>query len=135
MLEIKRISAFSNISISSIWPTDSKIIQVITDQDHNITYVEYILPEDVPNYIIEQTGKCGKVENYVENSKSEAQKELETALDTVLDNDPLKKYSGYRLREIFDCGDFEWVDWVLKYMHNKFIRDKVELIRKSGYGK
>lgn len=67
-------------------------------------------------------------------TKSKAQMELETALDTVLNKDPLGRYDGQVLRVPFDKGDIQWVEWVLEHMHNQFIRDKVELIRKSGYG-
>lgn len=68
------------------------------------------------------------------DKKTEEEKDLETALDTVLITDPLGKYSGCNLRHPFDVKDKDWIDWVLKNMHNKFIRDKVELIKRAGYG-
>lgn len=66
--------------------------------------------------------------------KTKEQMELETALDTQLLKDPLGKYNNCNLRVPFDNRDKEWIDWVLENMHNKFIRDKVELIKRSGYG-
>lgn len=67
--------------------------------------------------------------------KTQAQMDLETALDTMLINDPLGKYNNCNLRVPFDKKDNEWIEWVLKNMHNKFIRDKVQLIKDSGYEK
>ena len=107
-----------------------KVIQLVADE--NYVAVEYVELDNINKYIEEQTGPLPKDE--ITPMKSREQKELETALDTVLNNDPLGRYNGCNLRVPFDKGDAQWVEWVLENMHNKFIKDKVKLIKESGYG-
>lgn len=98
-----------------------------------IEYIEYDLEvEDFTKYkSVELTPLLDETPF---DKKTEEEKDLETALDTVLITDPLGKYSGCNLRQPFNDKNKEWIEWVLKNMHNKFIRDKVELIKRSGYG-
>lgn len=137
MLQLVRISKFSTMAImkssnktlDEIF-SDKKIIQLMADE--NYVAVEYVELDSINQYIAEQTGPLPKDE--ITPMKSREQKELETALDTVLNNDPLGRYNGCNLRVPFDKGDAQWVEWVLENMHNKFIKDKVKLIKESGYG-
>lgn len=111
-----------------------KVIQIVCNDDCTVCFLEYIPEKYIDNYIAEQSGMTLADKNIIEPVKSEADKELETALDTKLINDPLGKYNGCNLRVPFDRNDTEWIEWCLNNMHNKFIRDKIELIKKSGYG-
>ena len=133
MLEIKRISKWSNIvPFNAVKDTLSKVIQVVASDDLSYGFIEYIPDIYLDNYLSEQSSKS--TQQVTEPVKSEAEKELETALDTQLINDPQGKYNGCNLRVPFDRHDTEWIDWCLKFMHNKFIRDKIQLIKDSGYG-
>ena len=143
-MEIRRLSKFSKIVVfqqetafSTGIPSD-KIIQIVTDE-HYIA-IEYIPSEFIESYLLENTkqgtltptDKEAPFDSFPQ--KTQEQMELETALDTVLNNDPLGRYNGCNLRVPFDKGDAQWVEWVLANMHNKFIKDKVKLIKGSGYG-
>lgn len=142
-MEMKRISKHSNIGIKTTrmelnFNPDIKIIQIIVEEPFII--FEYIPKENIEKYMEENTGRTELTQTEEETpfdaqpKKTKEQMDLETALDTILNKDPMGKYDGCNLRIPFDRGDIEWVDWVLKNMHNKFIRDKVELIKVSGYG-
>lgn len=144
-MEIRRISKYSNIDIASTIEEfkkiskDFKIIQLIINECSAICY-EYISNEFLESYLLENT-KQGTLTPTEKEApfdsfpqKTQEQMELETALDTVLNNDPLGRYNGCNLRVPFDKGDAQWVEWVLANMHNKFIKDKVKLIKGSGYG-
>lgn len=144
-MEIKRISKFSDIMIIERKELndfnkkfDRKIIQVVSEND--LICVEYILDGFDEEYIEEQTPKF-KTESkadsisYVEELKTKEDKELESALDTVFTNDPLRKYSGCTLREMFDNHDEQSINWYLNNLHNKYICDKIKLIVQSGYSR
>lgn len=145
-MEIKRISKYSNIAVLKIEDVKSlgdagcdKVIQVVTDE--RFIAVEFIPNEFLESYLLENGGRREDLKPTNEETpfdaqprKTQAQMELETALDTILNNDPMGKYNGCNLRVPFDRGDTDWIEWVLKNMHNKFIRDKVALIKASGYG-
>lgn len=144
-MEIKRISKFSKIDIAETIEEfkkaskDLKIIQLIMECQNSICY-EYIPFEMIESYLLENTKQGSLTPTDKEApfdsfpQKTQEQMELETALDTVLNNDPLGRYNGCNLRVPFDKGDAQWVEWVLANMHNKFIKDKVKLIKGSGYG-
>lgn len=141
-MEIKATSKYSNIYITDdcgdlkqFLMLNKKIIHFIAEPDSAFIVVEYIPSENLELYVSEniQSDKEAPFDSFPR--KTQEQMELETALDTVLNNDPRGKYNGCNLRVPFDCGDFEWVEWVLANMHNKFIKDKVKLIKESGYGK
>ena len=142
-MEIRRISKFSKIGIfaqatsfNNGIPSD-KIIQIVTDE-HYIA-IEYIPSEFLESYLLENTKGLTPTDKEAPFDsfprKTQEEMELETALDTVLNNDPLGRYNGCNLRVPFDKKDDQWVEWVLANMHNKFIKDKVKLIKESGYGK
>ena len=134
-MEIKRLSKWSNIIDASMAKDKlEKVIQIVCNDDATVCFIEYIPEEYIDNYIAEQSGMTVVKNNIIEPVKSEADKELETALDTQLLNDPLGKYNGCNLRVPFDRKDTDWIDWCLKNMHNKYIRDKIQLIKNSGYG-
>lgn len=141
-MEIKRISKYSKIKLLNFEEINKqeKVIQAIKIDDYQLFLVEYIPNEDIEKYMTENTGRTELTQTEEETPfdaqprKTKEQMDLETALDTILNKDPMGKYDGCNLRIPFDRGDIEWIDWVLKNMHNKFIRDKVELIKVSGYG-
>lgn len=143
-MEIKRISKWSDMTIlkekdiegflTSKSQSDSTVIQVV--YENGIFIVEYILRDYIEEYREEQSPKfkTDKVE-YVEELKTKEDKELESALDTVFTNDPLRKYSGCKLRDMFDNHDAESINWYLNNLHNKYICDKIKLIVESGYSR
>lgn len=133
-MEIKRISKYSQITqVLDRDIFDKKVIQVVVDD--GLVFAEYIPDEYLEDYIAEQSGMSPATNSApIEPVKSDAQKELETALNTVLTNDPRGKYSGCMLKEPFDNGDRDWIEWCLLHMQNKFIRNRIEIIYKSGYG-
>lgn len=144
-MEIKRISKYSQIiairieDFKSIGTTGKdKNIQILMDD--KFALIEYIPFEMIESYLLENTkqGLLTPTDNEAPfdsfPQKTQEQMDLETALDTVLNNDPLGRYNGCNLRVPFDKGDTQWVEWVLANMHNKFIKDKVKLIKASGYG-
>lgn len=145
-MEIKRISKFSNIAVLKIEDIKSlgdagcdKVIQIVTDE--KFIALEFIPKEFIESYLLENakqgtltpTDKEAPFDTFPKKTQEEM--ELETALDTVLNNDPLGRYNGCNLRVPFDKRDEQWVEWVLANMHNKFIKDKVALIKASGYGR
>lgn len=140
-MEIKRISKYSKIKILNFenFNDEEKIIQAVKIENHNCFMVEFIPEEFIESYLLENTKgltPTGKEEPFdTFPKKTQEEMELETALDTVLNNDPLGRYNGCNLREPFDKQDYKWIDWVLENMHNKFIKDKVKLIKESGYGR
>lgn len=141
-MEIRRMSKFSQIKLINFdeFNRQNKIIQALKLEDFQLFLVEYIPNEFIESYLLENTKQVTLTPTDKEApfdsfpQKTQEQMELETALDTVLNNDPLGRYNGCNLRVPFDKGDTQWVEWVLANMHNKFIKDKVKLIKESGYG-
>lgn len=141
-MEIKRISKFSQIKLLNFEEINKldKVIQAMKIDDYQLFLVEFIPNEFIESYLLENTKQGALIPTDKEApfdsfpQKTQEQMELETALDTVLNNDPLGRYNGCNLRVPFDKGDKQWVEWVLENMHNKFIRDKVKLIKESSYG-
>lgn len=141
-MEIKRISKFSQIKLLNFEEINKldKVIQAMKIDDYQLFLVEFIPNEFIESYLLENTKQGALIPTDKEApfdsspQKTQEQMELETALDTVLNNDPLGRYNGCNLRVPFDKGDTQWVEWVLANMHNKFIKDKVKLIKESGYG-
>lgn len=142
-MEIKRLSKYSQIvairieDFKSIGTTGKdKNIQIIMDD--KFALIEYIPFEMIESYLLENTKGLTPTDKEAPfdtfPKKTQEEMELETALDTVLNNDPLGRYNGCNLRVPFDKKDEQWVEWVLANMHNKFIKDKVALIKASGYG-
>jgi len=143
-MEIRRISKYSNIAVLKIEDVKSlgdagcdKVIQIVADE--RFIAVEFIPQEFIESYLLENTKGLTPTDKETPfdtfQKKTQEEMELETALDTVLNNDPLGRYNGCNLRVPFDKKDEQWVEWVLANMHNKFIKDKVALIKASGYGR
>lgn len=144
-MEIRRISKFSKVVMAEInKETETKIeerkcIQIILDHEKGILLYEYIPEENLEFYLLEGKKDIQPTDKETpfdaQPRKTQEEIDLENALDTVLNNDPVGKYNGCLLREPFEKNDTIWIEWVLKNMHNKFIKDKVALIKASGiYG-
>lgn len=139
-MEMKRISKYSQIKLLNFEEINkhNKVIQAMKIDDYQLFLVEYIPDEFIKSYLLENTKGLTPTDKEAPfdtfPKKTQEEMELETALDTVLNNDPLGRYNGCNLREPFDKQDYKWIDWVLENMHNKFIKDKVKLIKESGYG-
>lgn len=93
---------------------------------------ELVSKDNIPLYHNEITPVSAPTP-FDEPVKSKEEQDLETALATELKNDPQGMYNGCMLEVPFNNQDWEWVDWTLKNMKNKFIRDRVQLIAKAGY--
>lgn len=143
-MEMKRLSKYSNIYITNDFKdlmeflrVGIKVIQFC--ESETSLAVEYIPTEFIESYLLENTKGLTPTDKEAPfdtfPKKTQEEMELETALDTVLNNDPLGRYNGCNLRVPFDKKDEQWVEWVLANMHNKFIKDKVALIKASGYGR
>lgn len=100
---------------------DNTILQMIEHEATDTLIVEYL-----PREAQEQSAVS-----------FERDIEFENNLDTIINTDPFgAKYSGKSIREIFECGDREWLDKALKLMHNEFIRKKLQyIVDRGGYGK
>lgn len=63
--------------------------------------------------------------------------DFENYLDTVINKDPFgAKYSGKKIREVFENGDAKWLETALKELRNEFIRDRLQyIVDRGGYGK
>lgn len=143
-MEIRRISKYSHISIAELNKDteqaieNRKVIQILVDYEKGIVLYEYIPLEYLESYLLEGRKDIQPADKETpfdaQPRKTQEEIDLENALDTVLNNDPLGKYNGCLLREPFEKNDTVWIEWVLKNMHNKFIKDKVALIKASGYG-
>lgn len=137
-MEIRRLSKFSKIKILNFEELnkEEKVIQAIKIEDYQLLLVEYIPEEYLESYLLEGKKDIQPTDKETpfdsQPRKTQEEIDLENALDTVLNNDPLGKYNGCLLREPFEKNDTKWIEWVLKNMHNKFIKDKVALIRDSG---
>lgn len=135
MINITRISKYSSIILIGkdigIDITDKKIIQIVSPDDCSLFICEYIPKENLELYYSEQSADINSKK--IEPVKSKEEIELENALDTQLNHDPLGRYSGCNLREIFENGDKDWIIWALNNMRNKYILDKVKLIYDKNY--
>lgn len=143
-MEMKRLSKYSNIDVfdkledlQRMLRLKIKIVQVKIEDGYFAC--EYVNDDMLESYLLENTKGLTPTDKEAPfdtfPKKTQEEMELETALDTVLNNDPLGRYNGCNLREPFDKQDYKWIDWVLENMHNKFIKDKVKLIKESGYGR
>lgn len=143
-MEIRKISKYSNIDVFDKFEDLQKtlclkmrIVQVKIEDGYFAC--EYVNDDMLESYLLENTKGLTPTDKEApfdaQPRKTQEEMELETALDTVLNNDPLGRYNGCNLRVPFDKRDEQWVEWVLANMHNKFIKDKVALIKASGYGK
>lgn len=124
----KTIEDFNNTIKEIEEPTEDGSHRLILQMqiENECLFLEYIC--------VENDGNCGH--DY--NSKiKDGDIEFENALDTVINKDPFgAKYSGKRIREIFENGDAAWLDFALKNMHNPFILDKLKyIVSRGGYGK
>lgn len=63
--------------------------------------------------------------------------DFENYLDTTINKDPFgAKYSGKKIREVFENGDIQWLEKALKELRNEFLRDRLQyIVDRGGYGK
>lgn len=98
------------------------ILQMHTHEETDTMVVEYI----------------SKLENEMfDEPKSKHDIDFENYLDTTLNKDPFGgKYSGMKLRAVFEAGDKQWLATALKEFKNEFIRDRLQyIVDRGGYGK
>lgn len=101
---------------------DNLILQMITHEETDTIVVEYV----------------SKLEEEMFNEpKSRTDIDFENYLDTTLNKDPFGgKYSGMKLRAIFEAGDKQWLSTALKELKNEFIKDRLQyIVDRGGYGK
>lgn len=85
--------------------------------------------------IIEYVSKLE--ETMLDEPKSKHDIDFENYLDTILNKDPFGgKYSGMKLRTIFEAGDRQWLSTAFKELKNEFIKDRLQyIVERGGYGK
>ena len=133
-MEFKRLNKNSVVRIYSTidFLNNEETLFII---EENNTILQMIEHEATDSLIVEY---LPREQNVMTNDVSfERDIEFENNLDTIINTDPFgAKYSGKSIREIFECGDREWLDKALKLMHNEFIRKKLQyIVDRGGYGK
>lgn len=85
--------------------------------------IEYCLKENIPDLIpFNLNQNTPKTVNKGDSDKVQEYREV------VIMNDPLGKYNGCSIGDVFDAKDTKWIDWCLKNMKNSFIKDRVKYI-------
>lgn len=76
-------------------------------------------------------------ETMIDEPKSKHDIDFENYLETTINKDPFGgKYSGMKLKTIFEQGDKQWLETALKEMKNEFIKDRLKyIVERGGYGK
>lgn len=76
-------------------------------------------------------------ETMIDEPKSKHDIDFENYLETTINKDPFGgKYSGMKLKTIFEQGDKQWLETALKEMKNEFIKDRLKyIVDRGGYGK
>lgn len=98
------------------------VVQMVADHESDTLIVEYI----------------SKLEADIEDEpKSKHDIDFENYLDTIINKDPFGgKYSGMKIRTVFEQGDEQWLRIALEQMKNEFIRDRLQyILDRGGYGK
>lgn len=135
-MEFKRLNKNSKVILCSRFGTESLGFKIVEIEESNtilqIVSVPYGSDED--SFLIEYISKLE--EEMFDEPKSRADIDFENYLDTTLNKDPFGgKYSGMKLRAVFEAGDKQWLATALKEFKNEFIRDRLQyIVDRGGYG-
>lgn len=141
-MEFKRLNKNSKIIFCSRFGPESLsatideiesqhlILQIV-----NVPFVRDTSTVDNDFFIIEYISQLE--DEMFDEPKSRADIDFENYLDTTLNKDPFGgKYSGMKLRAVFEAGDKQWLATALKEFKNEFIRDRLQyIVDRGGYGK
>lgn len=131
-MEFKRLNKNSFIKLYTTGFFENN--EILYEIEENNTILQIVEHERTNTLIVEYLPRESQEQIAV---SFERDIEFENNLDTIINTDPFgAKYSGKSIREIFECGDREWLDKALKLMHNEFIRKKLQyIVDRGGYGK
>ena len=141
-MEFKRLNKNSKIIFCSRFGPESlgaKIVEIENQnlilQIVNVPFVRDSSTIDNDYFIIEYISKLE--ETMTDEPKSKHDIDFENYLETTINKDPFGgKYSGMKLRTIFEQGDKQWLETALKEMKNEFIKDRLKyIVERGGYGK
>lgn len=87
-----------------------------------------------PDHILVEALHCQTVDT---SNANKGDIDFENYLDTVINKDPFgAKYSGKKIREVFESGDAVWLERALAELRNNFLRDRLQyIVDRGGYGK
>lgn len=141
-MEFKRLNKNSKIIFCSRFGPESlgaKIIEIENQhlilQIVNVPFVRDTSTIDNDYFIIEYISKLE--ETMLDETKSKHDIDFENYLETTINKDPFGgKYSGMKLKTIFEQGDKQWLETALREMKNEFIKDRLRyIVERGGYGK
>ena len=133
-MEFKRINKNSKIRFYGMQEFLNDESTLYSIEDKNLI-LQMITHEETDTIIVEYVSKLE--EEMLDEPKSRADIDFENYLDTTLNKDPFGgKYSGMKLRTIFEEGDKQWLSTALKELKNEFIKDRLKyIVDRGGYGK
>lgn len=136
-MEFKRLNKNSKVIFLSRFGNDSLGSKIEELENKNLILQIVSVPFNNDNdfFIIEYISKLE--ETMIDEPKSRADIDFENYLDTVINKDPFGgKYSGLKIKTVFENGDKQWLTTALKEMKNEFIKDRLQyIIDRGGYGK
>lgn len=131
----KRMNVNSKIRFCARFGPDhlQKVIEEI-EEDNLILQIMSVPYQEIDNdyFLIEYIKKSEEVP-----TAQTGDIDFENYLDTVINKDPFgAKYSGKKIREVFENGDAKWLETALRELRNEFIRDRLQyIVDRGGYGK
>lgn len=133
-MEFKRLNKNSKIRFYSMkeFLNDESTLDSIEDK---YLILQMHTHEETDTMVVEYISKLE--DEMFDEPKSKHDIDFENYLDTTLNKDPFGgKYSGMKLRAIFEAGDKQWLATALKEFKNEFIRDRLQyIVDRGGYGK
>lgn len=133
-MEFKRLNKNSKIRFYSMkeFLNDESTLDSIEDK---YLILQMHTHEETDTMVVEYISKLE--DEMFDEPKSRADIDFENYLDTTLNKDPFGgKYSGMKLRAVFEAGDKQWLATALKEFKNEFIRDRLQyIVDRGGYGK
>ena len=132
-MEFKRLNKNSKIKFYGVdFFKDNNIIDSI---EYSNTILQIVTHEESKTVIVECISQLA--ETMIDEPKSKHDIDFENYLETTINKDPFGgKYSGMKLKTIFEQGDKQWLETALKEMKNEFIKDRLKyIVERGGYGK
>jgi len=103
--------------------------------EYSNTILQIVTNEQTETVIVECISQLA--ETMIDEPKSKHDIDFENYLETTINKDPFGgKYSGMKLKTIFEQGDKQWLETALREMKNEFIKDRLRyIVERGGYGK
>lgn len=140
-MDFKRMNKNSKLIMCSRFGPDALSSKIEEIEKQNLILQIMSVPlfnnslVDNDYFLIEYISKLE--ENLNDEPKSKNDIDFENYLDTTINKDPFGgKYSGMKIKSIFENGDKQWLETALKEMKNEFIKDRLKyIVERGGYGK